>query len=161
MSDLKPAYARSVLLVERLHRRLLELVKSEFDRMQWYDINPTQALMLFALGKEEVRASDFRKRGIYLGTNASYNLQRLEALQYLTKSSSKDDKRVVLIKVTPKGEEVAEVVDELLARHLPPVGDPSDLDSETLNRVNQALDVLDRFWTIRADTFGTRERTAA
>jgi len=46
-SSLKPKYLEAVSRVERLHRRLLDLIKDEFDRMGWDDINSTQALMMF------------------------------------------------------------------------------------------------------------------
>jgi hypothetical protein len=37
--SLKPLYLEAVSRVERLHRRLLDLIKDEFDRMGWDDIN--------------------------------------------------------------------------------------------------------------------------
>ncbi|MBN9058417.1 MAG: MarR family transcriptional regulator, partial [Rhizobiales bacterium] len=45
-SELKPLYMEAVTLVERLHRRLLDVVKDEFDREGRSDINSTQALLL-------------------------------------------------------------------------------------------------------------------
>ena len=34
-AGLKPLYLEAVSRVERLHRRLLDLIKDEFDRMGW------------------------------------------------------------------------------------------------------------------------------
>ncbi len=73
---LKPRYLEAVSRVERLHRRLLDLVKDEFDRMGWDDINPVQAIMMFNIGNSELTAGELRSRGYYLGSNVSYNLKK-------------------------------------------------------------------------------------
>ena len=52
--SLKPQYLEAVSRVERLHRRLLDLIKDEFDRMGWDDINPVQALLMFNIGDAEM-----------------------------------------------------------------------------------------------------------
>ena len=43
-------YMESVHLVERLHRRLLDVIKDEFDRQGRSDVNAVQALLLFNIG---------------------------------------------------------------------------------------------------------------
>ena len=43
--DIKPVYLEALTLVERLHRRLLDVVKDEFDRQGRSDINAVQALL--------------------------------------------------------------------------------------------------------------------
>ena len=65
---LKPQYLEAVSRVERLHRRLLDLIKDEFDRMGWDDINPVQALLMFNIGDAEMTAGELRSRGYYLGS---------------------------------------------------------------------------------------------
>ena len=74
---LKPSYLEAVSRVERLHRRLLDLIKDEFDRMGWDDIGPVQAIMMFNIGDSELTAGELRSRGYYLGSNVSYNLKKL------------------------------------------------------------------------------------
>ena len=44
--DIKPVYLEALTLVERLHRRLLDVIKDEFDRQGRSDINAVQALLL-------------------------------------------------------------------------------------------------------------------
>ena len=61
--SLKPLYLEAVSRVERLHRRLLDLIKDEFDRMGWDDINPVQALLMFNIGDAELTAGELRSRG--------------------------------------------------------------------------------------------------
>jgi DNA-binding MarR family transcriptional regulator len=103
---LKPLYLEAVSRVERLHRRLLDLIKDEFDRMGWDDINPVQALLMFNIGDSELTAGELRSRGYYLGSNVSYNLKKLVETGYIFQERSRTDRRSVRIRLTPKGEEV-------------------------------------------------------
>ena len=45
-NDVRPSYIESLTLVERLHRRLLDVIKDEFDRRGRSDVNSVQALLL-------------------------------------------------------------------------------------------------------------------
>ena len=47
---LQPLYLEALRLVERLHRRLLDVIKDEFDRSGRTDVNAVQALLLFNIG---------------------------------------------------------------------------------------------------------------
>ena len=64
---LRDLYLESLQLVERLHRRLLDVIKDEFDRANRTDINAIQALLLFNIGNSELTAGELRSRGYYLG----------------------------------------------------------------------------------------------
>ena len=74
---IRSLYLESLQLVERLHRRLLDVIKDEFDRNGRSDINAIQALLLFNIGNAELTAGELRSRGYYLGSNVSYNLKKL------------------------------------------------------------------------------------
>ena len=143
---LKPLYLEAVSRVERLHRRLLDLIKDEFDRMGWDDINPVQALLMFNIGDAELTAGELRSRGYYLGSNVSYNLKKLVETGYIFQERSRSDRRSVRIKLTPKGEEVAEVIDELYDRHLKSIEKVGGLSHESFENLNKALGRLERFW---------------
>ncbi len=145
-SSLKPKYLEAVSRVERLHRRLLDLIKDEFDRMGWDDINSTQALMMFNIGNSELTAGELRSRGYYLGSNVSYNLKKLVDANYIFQERSKADRRSVRIRLSPKGEEVAEVIDELYDRHLTSLESVGGLGDDEFTGLNSALDRLERFW---------------
>ena len=73
----KPLYLESLTLVERLHRRLLDVIKDEFERRNRDDVNSVQALLLYNIGDAELSASELRTRGYYLGSNVSYNVKKL------------------------------------------------------------------------------------
>ncbi|MEO6394807.1 MAG: winged helix DNA-binding protein [Devosia sp.] len=143
---LKPQYLEAVSRVERLHRRLLDLIKDEFDRMGWDDINPVQALLMFNIGDAEMTAGELRSRGYYLGSNVSYNLKKLVETGYIFQERSRADRRSVRIRLTPKGEEVAEVIDELYDRHLKSIDKVGGLNNDAFEGLNKALGRLERFW---------------
>src|SRR3981189_3543111 len=79
----QPLYLEALTLVERLHRRLLDVIKDEFDRRGRSDINSVQALLLYNIGDKELTAGELRTRGYYLGSNVSYNLKKLLELGFL------------------------------------------------------------------------------
>lgn len=143
---LKPLYLEAVSRVERLHRRLLDLIKDEFDRMGWDDINPVQALLMFNIGDSELTAGELRSRGYYLGSNVSYNLKKLVETGYIFQERSRTDRRSVRIRLSPKGEEVAEVVDELYERHLNSIEKVGGLGHDEFEDLNKSLGRLERFW---------------
>ena len=107
---IRSLYMESLQLVERLHRRLLDVIKDEFDRNGRSDINAIQALLLFNIGNSELTAGELRSRGYYLGSNVSYNLKKLVDLGFINHQRSRIDRRSVRVSLTPKGQAVAEVV---------------------------------------------------
>jgi hypothetical protein len=63
--------------VERVHRRYLDLLRTELNKLGVGDVSPAQVLMLFTIGNDELSVRDLLERGNYLGSNASYNLKKL------------------------------------------------------------------------------------
>ena len=93
-------------MVERLHRRLLDVIKDEFDRRGRSDVNAVQALLLYNIGDKELTAGELRTRGYYLGSNVSYNVKKLVEMGYLHHARSRIDRRSVRISLTDMGREV-------------------------------------------------------
>src|ERR1051325_9062720 len=114
---LKPRYLEALHLVERLHRRLLDVIKDEFERRGRDDVNSVQALLLYNIGDKELTASELRTRGYYLGSNVSYNVKKLVEMGFLDHQRSRVDRRSVRISLTDKGREVHKVVKGLYAKH--------------------------------------------
>jgi len=106
-------YLRALTLVERLHRRLLDVIKEEFDRRGRADINPVQALIVYNIGDQQLCAGELRTRGYYLGTNVTYNLKKLVQIGLLEQQRLRIDRRSVHIKLTPNMQEVCEIVHAL------------------------------------------------
>ena len=63
-APVQPLYLEALTLVERLHRRLLDVIKDEFDRRGRADINSVQALLLYNIGDKELTACAVRPRSI-------------------------------------------------------------------------------------------------
>lgn len=96
--------------VERLHRRLLDLIKDELARLDVKDLSGTQALMLFNIFGKVITAGELITKGYYLGTNVSYNLKKLVSSGYVLTRDSPVDGRTVNITLTAKGERIAHVI---------------------------------------------------
>ena len=98
----KSRYLEALHLVERLHRRLLDVIKDEFERRGRDDVNSVQALLLYNIGDKELTASELRTRGYYLGSNVSYNVKKLVEMGYLHHARSRVDRRSVRISLTER-----------------------------------------------------------
>ena len=144
---LKAAYLEALTLIERLHRRLLDVIKDEFDRMGRSDVNSVQALLLFNIGDAELTAGELRTRGYYLGSNVSYNLKKLVETGYINHERSQMDRRSVRVSLTDKGREIAQIVDDLYSRHILSVEQVGELSTENFEELNRSLRRLERFWT--------------
>ena len=145
--DTKTLYLDALTLVERLHRRLLDVIKDEFDRRGRADINSVQALLLYNVGDKELTAGELRTRGYYLGSNVSYNLKKLVEMGFLDHQRSRVDRRSVRIKLTEKGQEVRNIVDTLYQKHVRTVEQVGGISSDEFSALNKALHRLERFWT--------------
>jgi DNA-binding MarR family transcriptional regulator len=144
---IQPLYLEALTLVERLHRRLLDVIKDEFDRRGRADINSVQALLLYNVGDKELTAGELRTRGYYLGSNVSYNLKKLVEMGFLDHQRSRVDRRSVRIKLTEKGQEVRNIVDALYQKHVRTVEQVGGISSEEFITLNKSLHRLERFWT--------------
>jgi DNA-binding MarR family transcriptional regulator len=145
--QIRPLYLESLTLVERLHRRLLDVVKDEFDRRGRSDVNSVQALLLFNIGDKELTAGELRTRGYYLGSNVSYNVKKLVELGFLHHARSRIDRRSVRISLTEKGNEVHRIVAAVYEKHARTVEQIGGIPSDDLARVNASLLRLERYWT--------------
>ena len=99
-------YLELTRLIERLHRRFIDVLKTELTRAGVRDINGVQALLLTNIGEEEIIIRDLVERGYYLGSNVSYNIKKLTDLGYLNQERSTHDRRSVTISLTEKALEV-------------------------------------------------------
>ena len=142
----KPHYLESLHLVERLHRRLLDIIKDEFERRGRDDVNSVQALLLYNIGDKELTASELRTRGYYLGSNVSYNVKKLVEMGYLHHARSRVDRRAVRISLTDKGRQVHDIVKGLYDKHARTIEPIGGISGHDFQRLNQALIRLERFW---------------
>ena len=141
------SYLEALHLVERLHRRLLDVIKDEFDRRGREDVNSVQALLLYNIGDKELTASELRSKGYYLGSNVSYNVKKLVEAGFLHHARSKTDRRSVRISLTPKGREIHDLIQGLYDKHARTIQPIGGISEDDFGRLNQALSRLERFWT--------------
>ena len=146
-ATIRPVYLEALTMVERLHRRLLDVIKDEFDRRGRSDVNAVQALLLYNIGDKELTAGELRTRGYYLGSNVSYNVKKLVEMGYLHHARSRIDRRAVRISLTEKGREVHTIVVGLYEKHAMTVEQIGGVMTEDFARLNQSLSRLERFWT--------------
>ncbi len=147
IAEVRPVYLEALTMVERLHRRLLDVIKDEFDRRGRSDVNAVQALLLYNIGDKELTAGELRTRGYYLGSNVSYNVKKLVEMGYLHHARSRIDRRAVRISLTEKGDEVHKIVVGLYEKHATTVEQIGGVLAGDFVRLNQSLARLERFWT--------------
>lgn len=140
-------YLECLQILDRLHRRMLDLVKDEFERLGQADLTPVQALLIYNLGDAEVTAGELRSRGMYQGSNVSYNLKKLVQMGYVHHQRCDMDRRSVRVRLTPRGEEVREIIGQMFARHAVGLRASGVLDDPPLRQVNLQWRRVERFWT--------------
>jgi len=147
VANVRPVYLETLTMVERLHRRLLDVIKDEFDRRGRSDVNAVQALLLYNIGDKELTAGELRTRGYYLGSNVSYNVKKLVEMGYLHHARSRVDRRSVRISLTEAGQEIHGIVAALYEKHAKTVEQIGGVLVDDFARMNQSLARLERFWT--------------
>src|ERR1700749_137051 len=147
IDQIRPLYLEALTLVERLHRRLLDVIKDEFDRRGRSDINSVQALLLYNIGDKELTAGELRTRGYYLGSNVSYNLKKLVELGILDHQRSRVDRRSVRVRLTTQGQELPRFVDGPYPKPVKTGEQVGGISNEEFATLNKSLPRLERFWT--------------
>ena len=140
-------YLEVISLIERLHRRFLEVVKLELDALRVHDVNNVQALMLFNMGDAEISVGELTLRGYYLGSNVSYNVKKLSESGYLMAERSVHDRRSIRVRLTPKGRTLRSQLSYMLNRHVEILGQTQIRDAD-LQRAAATLQQIERFWMI-------------
>jgi len=144
---IRALYLETLTLVERLHRRLLDVIKDEFDRKGRADINAVQALLVYNIGDKELTAGELRTRGYYLGSNVSYNLKKLVEMGFVDHQRSRLDRRSVRIRLTDKGRAVRDIIEALYQKHFRTVEQVGGIKADEFATLNKSLQRLERFWT--------------
>ena len=138
-------YLELTRLIERLHRRFIDVLKTELNRIGVKDINGVQALLLTNIGEEAIAIRDLVERGYYMGSNVSYNIRKLTDLGYLDQERSAHDKRSVTIRLTEKALAVVARMREFQNSNADAFSkrgtDGLDIDS-----ICQQLRILERTW---------------
>lgn len=138
------SYTELTRLIERLHRRFLDVIRAELNRLGVRDLNGVQALLLANIGDEAMAIRDLVERGYYQGSNVSYNIKKLTDMGYLTQERSRHDKRSVTVALTAKAHNVVKQVKALEDRNAKTFSDT--IADAKVDEVCQALQRLERTW---------------
>jgi DNA-binding MarR family transcriptional regulator len=109
------SYLKLAAMIERLHRLFLEVVKTELNQINVRDITNVQCLILYNIGQDHVNIGDLTSRGYYLGSNVSYNSQKMIKNGYLLQKISSNDRRSVHVRLSQKGIELYEKLHKIFA----------------------------------------------
>lgn len=142
---MKKEYLELTHLIERLHRRFLDVLRTELNRLGVRDINGVQALLLANIGEEEIVIRDLVERGYYQGSNVSYNIKKLAELGYIEQERTSHDKRSVNIKLTDKAIEIVAKIRELEEQNAATFSEQQKSKNET-EEILEALRRLERVW---------------
>lgn len=143
---MKEHYVQTTRLIERLHRRFLDVIKAELDRLGIEDINNVQTLILFNINVDQLTVGELTARGYYLGSNVSYNVKKLVENGYLLQERSAHDRRMTRVKLSQKGLELTAKIDELYARNAAQI-EGRIATAEELKQLNHTLTSLERYWS--------------
>ncbi len=145
-SDNRIDFIECLRLIERLHRRILDILKFRLEALGYTDINSVQALLLHNIGHREMTAGELRTRGYYLGSNVSYNLKKMVGNGYIKQERSEHDLRSVRIKLSQKGLAIHDLIAELWDQHLELINAEQRMSEEELNKLKNQLRGLETFW---------------
>ena len=144
--DFMSGYLDALVLIERLHRLLLDVIKDEFERLAILEINAVQGLLLFNIGDHEVTAGELKTRGYYQGSNVSYNLKKLVEMGYMHHQRCEVDRRAVRVRLTPRGREVHDALAGLFGRHADGIRHTGILSDDGLVEIVGTLRRVERYW---------------
>lgn len=143
---MKKTYIELTRIIERMHRRFLDVLRAELTRMDVHDLNAVQALLLSNIGDEEIVIRDLVERGYYQGSNVSYNIKKLSEMGYLDQERSSHDKRSVRIKLTPKAMTVVAKIRELEESNAAAIA-KSGISEGDVESAAESLRKIERIWT--------------
>lgn len=139
-------YIQITRMIERLHRRHLDMLRYELDRLGIDGISAAQALMLTKMRGQSISVRDLVERGYYLGSNVSYNIKQLVKCGLVVQERSSHDRRSLRVNLTQKGEELCRQIAEAEVKHADALGTQAD-DWEQIDSACQLLRRLETNWS--------------
>jgi DNA-binding MarR family transcriptional regulator len=124
----------------------MDVISKELDNLKIDDINNVQSFMLLNIGDARMPVGDLISRGVYLGSNVTYNVKKMLESGYLHRENSTDDRRVSFVSLTEKGRRLCDELlraderrIELLSQMIP--------NQDEMHAASFLLLRLDHFWT--------------
>jgi DNA-binding MarR family transcriptional regulator len=133
-------------VVERLHRRSLDLMRTDLIKAGITDLSPSQVMMLFTIGAADLSVRELIERGYYLGSNASYILKRLVEGEYIIRTTSERDRRSARVRLSEKGLALCETIRQIDKTYHQLVT-RSEAEARDLEITFQTLMRLEKTWS--------------
>ena len=143
---MRKEYTEMTRIVERMHRRFLDVLRSELIRLKVKDINAVQALLLANISEEEIVIRDLVERGYYQGSNVSYNIKKLVDFGYIEQERADHDKRSVRVRLTEKAKTLVRKVHDLEERRAAAVANEGLAPAE-IEAAARTLRTIERTWS--------------
>lgn len=142
--DIGQRYCELTSILDRLHRRYLDVVRLELEGIGVRDVNPSQALLLTMMHEGDVPLRDIMQRGGYTASTATYMIKKLVEHGYLEQARATHDRRTMRLRLTRSGKRVADQLMLLNSRHADYVDAEPGISAEiadatlTLRRIDRA-----------------------
>jgi DNA-binding MarR family transcriptional regulator len=141
-------------MLERMHRRFLDILQTQLTKAGINDVTPVQVFLMLDIGEEEISLQDLINRGHYLRSNALNNIKKLVESGHFEQTRAQNDRRAARLKLTPRSlqicvnirRELQSLDTELLRRE----EDPSEIPTAlaVLRRLERSWDEYLRYGSI-------------
>ncbi len=131
-------------LIERMHRRFLDIVRAELTRLDASDLTPVQAMQLIDI-EDDMTVQELIDRGHYIGSNALYNVRKLAQTGYVEPSRSMTDRRALRVRLTEKGVALCAQLKQRLDV-VPTCNAPTESGAMELDLAFRTLRNVERAW---------------
>jgi DNA-binding MarR family transcriptional regulator len=144
--EMTDIYLQITRMIERLHRRHLDMLRYELDRLGIDGISAAQALMMTKIKGQTISVRDLVERGYYLGSNASYNIKQLVNSGFVLQERSPHDRRSMRLKLTEEGEELCRQIAAAEASYAKSLAEETD-DMSEIAGASHVLRNLENTWS--------------
>jgi DNA-binding MarR family transcriptional regulator len=137
------AYRHAIHMIQQLEVTLHATVTNTLNGNN-IPLNSVQALLLYQLGDNEMRAGELMARGLFFGTNVSYSLKKLTELGYVSvsKGTCRSDRRIVWVAITEKGR----TVEARIAKLIKTLATESAIPTAELDHFCRIAAILEKTW---------------
>jgi DNA-binding MarR family transcriptional regulator len=137
-------YYELTRLLERLHRRYLDVIRVDLGQLGFDEVTSAQAMLLLDIGDQDISIRDLIDRGYYMASTATYNIRKLAEMGYIEQNRSPSDRRQIRLRLTDKGRELTTRLQE---SQMAAAGDDSDPRwAQRLTEASGTLRDLERVW---------------
>jgi DNA-binding MarR family transcriptional regulator len=144
--EITDIYLQITRMIERLHRRHLDMLRFELDRLGIDGISTAQALMMTKIKGQTISVRDLVERGYYLGSNASYNIKQLVKSGFVIQERSPYDRRSMRLKLTEQGDELCQKIAAAEAAHAKSLAEEAG-DMAEIAGTSHVLRNLENTWS--------------